>query len=99
MDGEDQVELQKESFESIDGSKLVDIHMLLYTKEKFQISYKTWQELSIRAGKLSSNYSLKQRVRELNKLWNIFEIPGDQTWDSNESEGESNWTNKQDAKG
>ena len=52
--------------------------MLLYIKENFQISDKAWQELSIRSGKLPSKYSLKQRVRELNKLWNIFETPGDQ---------------------
>ena len=78
VDGEDQVELQKESFDSIYGSKLDDIHMLLYIKEKFQISDNAWQELSIRSGKLPSKYSLKQRVRELNKLWNIFETPGDQ---------------------
>ena len=78
VDGEDQVELQKESFESIDGSKLDDIHMLLYVKEKLQISDEAWQELSIRSGKLPSKCSLKQRVRELNKLWNIFETPCDQ---------------------
>ena len=78
VDSEDQVELQKESFESIDGSKLDDIHMLLYVKEKLQISDEAWQELSIRSGKLPSKCSLKQRVRELNKLWNIFETPCDQ---------------------
>ena len=69
---------EKETCQSIDGSKLADIHMLLYINEKFQISDKTWQELSIRSGKLPSKYSLKQRVCELNKLWNVFETPGDQ---------------------
>ena len=48
MDGEENVDLQKESFESIDGPKLDDIRMLLYVKEKFQISDKAWQELLIR---------------------------------------------------
>ena len=48
MDGEENVDLQKESFETIDGLKLDDIRMLLYVKEKFQISDKAWQELLIR---------------------------------------------------
>ena len=56
---------------------LDNVHMLLYIKDKFNISNRAWHELASLSTGLPSNYSLKQRLQSINKLWEIFPTPGD----------------------
>ena len=56
---------------------LDDVHMLLYIKDKFNISNKAWHGLSSLSKGLPPYYSLKQRLKNINKLWEVFPTPGD----------------------
>ena len=49
---------------------------MLYVKDKFQISDKAWQELSVQAKDLPSKYSIKKWIELLNTQWNVFPTPG-----------------------
>ena len=66
---------EEESNENSD--QLDEVNMLLYVKDKFNISNKAWQELSIISGGLPSTYSLKKRIDSINKHWQISSTPGD----------------------
>ena len=55
---------------------LDDVYLLLYIKEKFNISNKAWSELSFICKDFPSTYSLKKRIEGLNAHWNLTPTPG-----------------------
>ena len=69
--------LGQDEMDSENSDQLDEINMLLYVKDKFNISNTAWQELSIISGGLPSAYSLKKRIDSLNKHWQISSTPGD----------------------
>ena len=50
--------------------------MLLYVKDKFNISNKVWQEPSIISGDVPPTYCLKKRIESIYKYWQISSTPG-----------------------
>ena len=58
-----------------DTSDLDDVYMLLYIKDKFNISNKAWHELASVSKGLPTTYNLRQRFEHLNKSWNIYPTP------------------------
>ena len=51
------------------------IDMMLYIKDKYNISGGAYQELSQLCKTMPRHYKLKDRIRELNKVWNIKPTP------------------------
>ena len=76
LDEEEFVSLAVTENESVDKSALDDVYMLLYIKEKFNISNKAWSELSFICKDFPSTYSLKKRIEGLNAHWNLRPTPG-----------------------
>ena len=62
--------------DEITDEQLDNVFLMLYVKDKFQISDKAWQELSVQAKDLPSKYSIKKRIELLNTQWNVFPTPG-----------------------
>ena len=56
--------------------ELDDVLLLLYIKEKFNISNKAWCEISMFSSKLPSYYTLNNRLKSLNKQWVVYSTPG-----------------------
>ena len=56
--------------------KLDDVLLLLYIKDKFNISNKAWCEISMFSSKLPSYYTLNNRLKSLNKQWVVYPTPG-----------------------
>ena len=52
------------------------VNLLLYIKDKFNISNTAWHELSVVSKGLPLTYSLKKRIEARNKNWHIFPTPG-----------------------
>ena len=59
--------------DEITDEELDNVFLLLYVKNKFQISDKACQELSVQAKDLPSKYSIKKRIELLNTQWNVFQ--------------------------
>ena len=57
--------------------KLDDVDLLLYVKDKVNISNKAWHEMAMISKGLPTSYSLKKRVQAINSQWNIIPTPGD----------------------
>ena len=62
--------------DEITDEQLDNVFLMLYVKDKFQISDKAWQDLSVQAKDLPSKYSIKKRIELLNTQWNVFPTPG-----------------------
>ena len=58
---------------SSENDDLDNVHLLLYVKEKSQISSRAWHELL----SIAATYCLKKRIKALNKNWDIFPAPGE----------------------
>ena len=65
-----------EEVDELTDDQLDNVSLLIYVKDKFQISDKAWQELSFQAKDLPSTYSIKKRIELLNTRWNVFPTPG-----------------------
>ena len=55
--------------------KLDDVLLLLYIKNKFNISNKAWPEVSMFSSKLPSYYTLNNHLKSLNKQWVVYPTP------------------------
>ena len=62
--------------DEITDEQLDNVHLLLYIKDKFQISDKAWHELAMKSKDLPTSYGIKKRIQELNAQWNVFPTPG-----------------------
>ena len=56
-------------------TELGTLNMMLFIKDKFNISGGAYHEMAQLCEKMSRYYQLKQRITELNKLWDIYPIP------------------------
>ena len=58
------------------ADKELDIlNMMLFIKDKFNISGGAYHEMAQLCEKMPRHYQLKQRITELNKLWDIYPTP------------------------
>ena len=64
--------LDKDSDASLTDQQIDDITLMLYVKDRFQVSDQAWHELSQLAGDIPSLYGIKKRMEQLNSKWNIF---------------------------
>lgn len=60
---------------SITESEMDTINMMLFIKDRYNISGAAYNELSQVCKDMPRHYKLKDRIRELNKLWNIKPTP------------------------
>lgn len=60
---------------SITESEMDTINMMLFIKDRYNISGAAYNELSQVCKGMPRHYKLKDRIRELNKLWNIKPTP------------------------
>ena len=59
----------------ITESEIDNINMMLYIKDKYNVSGGAYHELSQICKSMPRHYKIKVRIRELNKLWNIKPTP------------------------
>ena len=64
-----------EEVDELTDDQLDNVSLLIYVKDKCQISDKAWQELSFQFKDLPSTYSIKKRIERLNTQWNVFPTP------------------------
>ena len=63
---------------SLASEKDVDIlNIMLYVKDKYNISGTAYHEMAQLCKNMPRHYKLKERISELNKLWNIHPMPDD----------------------
>ena len=60
---------------SISDEELEKVNMLLYAKERFNVSNSAFHEMSMLLKDMPRSWRFTQRIKELNKLWNIFPTP------------------------
>jgi len=53
----------------------LDLISMMYVKDKYDVSGNAYHEMSRLCKGLPRSYKIKQRISELNKLWNIFPTP------------------------
>jgi len=51
------------------------VNMMLYAKDRFSVSGSAYHEMAQACREMPRHYKLKERIRELNKLWNICPTP------------------------
>ena len=61
--------------DSLNETKLDILNMMLYIKDKYNISGSAYHEMAQLCKEMPRHYQLKQRISELNKLWKIFPTP------------------------
>ena len=61
-----------QKIERITSSDLDDVHMLLFIKDRFNISNSAYHELPLTCSHLPRGSSLIQRMADINAKWNIF---------------------------
>ncbi len=61
--------------ESIRVEQLQTINMMLFIKDKFNVSGRAYHELAKVCKSMPRHYKLQQRTRELNAQWNIWPTP------------------------
>lgn len=83
--------LQEEDLEAMFGpdagsatdSDLDLISMMLYVKDKYDVSGNAYHKMSRLCKGLPRSYKIKQRISEHNKSWNIFSHPKRHVWGNN----------------
>ena len=58
-------------------TELDTLNMMLYIKDKFNISGEAYHEMAQPCNVMPRHYQLKQCISELNKLWDIYPTPND----------------------
>ena len=76
LDEESELQLTDEQ-EQVTDQDIDNINLLLYIKERFNISDLAWHELSVKLKEMPNLFSLKKRTEALNGKWNIAETPGE----------------------
>ena len=51
------------------------VNMMLYAKDRFSVSGSAYHEMAQACRQMPRHYKLKERIRELNQLWNISPTP------------------------
>lgn len=74
------INLDKDGFLGLEDSGVSEeevdtINMMLYVKDKFNVSGGAYHEMAQLCRDLPRHYKLKDRIAELNKLWNIRPTP------------------------
>ncbi|KAL9970448.1 hypothetical protein ACROYT_G022824 [Oculina patagonica] len=54
-----------------------EIHLLLYSKERFNVSNEAYHELSMICKDLPRSWKVHERIKALNSKWNLSNTPGD----------------------
>lgn len=54
-----------------------EIHLLLYSKERFNVSNEAYHELSMICKDLPRSWKVQERIKALNSKWNLSSTPGD----------------------
>ena len=62
---------------SLTNEDIDAINLLLYTKERFNLSNDAYHELSMLCSELPRSCQVQKRIRELNEKWNLKKTPGD----------------------
>ncbi|KAJ7385944.1 hypothetical protein OS493_012272 [Desmophyllum pertusum] len=62
--------------ETLTNEEIDEINLLLYTKERFMISNEAYHELSMVCKDLPRSWKIQDRIKELNRKWNLFPTPG-----------------------
>lgn len=62
--------------ETLTNKEIDDINLLLFTKERFNLSNDAYDELSMTCKELPRSWKVQERIRALNKKWNLTETPG-----------------------
>lgn len=63
--------------ETVTDEEIDDINLLLYTKERFNISNEAYHELSMICKELPRSWKVKERIKALNSKWNLSSTPND----------------------
>ncbi len=69
---EDALQLRGETFED---SELDRVSMMLYVKDRYSISGSAYHEMAKLCGEMPRHYKVKNKIAELNKLWDIHPTP------------------------
>ena len=75
VDGE--LDFAENDPEVLTDDDLDNINMLLYLKDKFNISGVARREITMKANAVPKTYGIKKRIRKLNSKWNLKAVPGD----------------------
>ena len=62
--------------ETLTNEELDDISLLLYTKERFNLSNDAYHELSMTCKELPRSWKVQERIKALNGKWKLSETPG-----------------------
>ena len=63
--------------EKLTDEDIDEINLLLYTKERFNISNEAYHELTMIFKDLPRSWKIQDRIREINRKWNLYPTPGD----------------------
>lgn len=59
----------------VEDQEIDVVNMMLYVKDRYNISGNAYHERAQLCEKMPRHYRLKERIAELNKLWNICPTP------------------------
>ena len=63
--------------EEVDENDVDAVNMMLYIKDWHNISHEAYHELAKLCKEMPRHYRLKQRISELNSLWDVKPTPND----------------------
>ena len=72
---EDEIDPSSDT-ETITNEEIDEINLLLYTKERFNISNDAYHELSMTCKDLPRSWKVQERIKSLNRKWKLSETPG-----------------------
>ena len=72
---EDEIDPSSDT-ETITNEEIDEINLLLYTKERFNISNDAYHELSMTCKELPRLWKVQERIKSLNRKWKFSETPG-----------------------
>jgi hypothetical protein len=63
--------------ETLTNKEIDEINLLLYTKERFNLSIDAYHELSMTCKELPRSWKIQERIKALNSKWKLSKTPGD----------------------
>ncbi|KAJ7391497.1 hypothetical protein OS493_018546 [Desmophyllum pertusum] len=63
--------------ETLTDEDIDQINLLLYTKERFNVSNEAYHELSMICKDLPRSWKVRERIKAINSKWNLSSTPGD----------------------
>lgn len=73
--GEEEIHTSSHT-ETLTDKEIDEINLLLYTKERFNVSNEAYNELSMTSKELPRSWRVQQRIKALNAKWNLTDTPG-----------------------